>query len=68
MDYGLITAHTFYLLIMGETAITLQDVEVLWRLRVDSLPVTLNHIRRSPLQHQQMVYDLLGVWLENMHF
>ncbi|XP_027109072.1 serine/threonine-protein phosphatase 7 long form homolog [Coffea arabica] len=77
VDHGLITAlveywkqetHIFHLSIMGEATITLQDVDVLWGLHIDGLSVTVNHIRRNPLQHQQMIYDVLSVWLENRHF
>ena len=54
VDHRLITAlvkrwrqetHTFHLSVMDKSIITLQDVEILWGLRVDGRPVTLNHNR-----------------------
>lgn len=56
LNHGLITAFvkrwrretlTFHLPVIGETIITLQNVEVLWSLRVDGLPDMLVHRQRS---------------------
>lgn len=55
--------HTFYLPI-DETTITLQDVEVLWDLGFDGLPVTLIDQNRSVAQKKDLIQELL----ENRHF
>ncbi|CDP12451.1 unnamed protein product [Coffea canephora] len=57
--------HNFHLPVMGEATVTLQDVEVLWGLRVDVLPVTLVHRRRNLAERKQLIYDILGYWPED---
>lgn len=71
LDHDLITAfiecgrqetYIFHLPVIGEITITLQNVEMLWGMNVDRLPITLVQWERSKTQQKQLVHKLLKFW------
>ena len=53
---------------MGETTVTLQDMEVLCGLRVDELSVMLVDRNRNFACKKQLIEELLGFRFETRHF
>ena len=76
LDHALITAlverwrpetHTFHLPI-GEVTVTLQDVQLMWGLRIDGEVVTGRERKWSLAEKVDMCYRLLGIQTDQVHF
>ena len=53
---------------MDEAILSLQDVKVLWGLRVDGLPVILINQNRNLARKKDLIEEFLDFRLETRHF